>query len=151
MRYRWQRSRDLIAHSPLSPRARAHARPSDSYSDENDYLYAKLNKKKDFNPNTMDAWIGATDMRNEGVFSWIGPKHLVNGVKFWEGDENGQAIDGRYTNWAVSSSGAQTEPNANGEEDCVEMRGGGGHWNDKNCYQPNEFFIVEFGTPATDH
>ena len=129
----------------------AHTRPSDSYSDENDYLYAKLNKKKDFNPNTMDAWIGATDMRNEGVFSWIGPKHLVNGVKFWEGDENGQAIDGRYTNWAVSSSGAQTEPNANGEEDCVEMRGGGGHWNDKNCYQPNEFFIVEFGTPATDH
>jgi len=121
--------------------------------DENDYLYAKLSKKPHFSPNTHDAWIGATDMKNEGVFSWIGPKHLINGVKFWEGDKNGQAIDGRYTNWGQDTSG-QSQPDSNGEEDCIEMRGASpGRWNDKNCYQPNEFFIVEFGTPATstDH
>ena len=123
-------------------------------SDENDYLYAKLIKKPDFKFNTHDAWIGATDMKNEGSFSWIGPKRLMNGVKFWEGDMNGQAIDGRYTNWGQDSSGNQNQPDSNGEEDCIEMKGySPGRWNDKNCYQPNEFFIVEFGTPATttDH
>ena len=90
-------------------------------------------------------------MENEGSYSWIGPEGLR--VKFWEGDEIGEAIDGRYTNWAQDSSG-QSQPDSNGEEDCIEMRGASpGRWNDKNCYQPNEFFIVEFGTPAstTDH
>mmetsp|Transcript_11598 Transcript_11598/g.24398 ORF Transcript_11598/g.24398 Transcript_11598/m.24398 type:complete len:275 (-) Transcript_11598:329-1153(-) len=121
--------------------------------DENDFIFAKLLMRPGFVSNEHDAWIGATDMKNEGAVSWVGPKELVNGVKFWEGGVNGKAIDGRYNNWAKNSGGTQIEPNANGSEDCVEMRGGGGHWNDKNCYQPNEFFIVEFGTPSTttDH
>ena len=96
-------------------------------------------------PNNFNAWIGATDMKNEGAFSWIGPKHLIAGTKFWEGDGDGQAIDGRYTNWYTN------EPSSDGEEDCVEMRGGQGYWNDRNCYEPNAFFIVEFGNPLTNH
>eukprot|EP00619_Florenciella_sp_RCC1007_P010112 CAMPEP_0205905172 /NCGR_PEP_ID=MMETSP1325-20131115/1188_1 /ASSEMBLY_ACC=CAM_ASM_000708 /TAXON_ID=236786 /ORGANISM="Florenciella sp., Strain RCC1007" /LENGTH=221 /DNA_ID=CAMNT_0053271055 /DNA_START=21 /DNA_END=686 /DNA_ORIENTATION=+ len=64
--------------------------------DENDFLYAKLMLRPGFQANVHDAWIGATDMSNEGAVSWIGPKHLVNGVKFWEGGPNGKAVDGRY-------------------------------------------------------
>ena len=89
-------------------------------------------------------------MEMEGVFRWIGPEWPW--PKFWEGDANGQAVHNAYTNWGQDGNGVQNQPDSNGEEDCVEMRGQQpGRWNDKNCYQPNEFFIVEFGTPATDH
>ena len=36
------------------------------------------------------------DMANEGAISWVGPKHLINGPKFWEGGVTGKAIDGRF-------------------------------------------------------
>ena len=64
--------------------------------DENDFIFAKLLLRPGFVSNEHDAWIGATDMKNEGAVSWVGPKELVNGVKFWEGGVNGKAIDGRY-------------------------------------------------------
>jgi len=89
------------------------------------------------------AWIGATDMLEEGTFSWIGPKKMVRGVAFYK---NGLPIDGAYTNWADG------EPNEGGaselSEDCVSKYGSGDFkWNDKNCYYTNPFFVVEFGPP----
>ena len=39
-----------------------------------------------------NAWIGASDMSEEGTFSWIGPKKMINGVPFFK---NGLPIDGK--------------------------------------------------------
>ena len=91
-----------------------------------------------------NAWIGASDMSEEGTFSWIGPKKMIKGVPFFK---NGLPIDGAYTNWA------ENEPNEGGatglSEDCVsKMSGSEGRWNDKNCYYGNPFFVVEFGPPS---
>ena len=57
------------------------------------------------------AWIGLSDLKEEGVFAWV----------------DGSALD--YTNWAGG------EPNNAGEEDCVEMRSDG-TWNDKEAEPP---------------
>lgn len=93
-----------------------------------------------------DAWIGAMDFNEEGTFAWLGIQKLSEGVVFWK---NGAAYKGAYTNWK------EGEPNEGGvsgkSEDCVAMYGGGdGKWFDKNCYQGNSFFVVEFGPPSIE-
>ena len=89
------------------------------------------------------AWIGATDMRAEGRFEWVGGRHT--GEVFYD-TTLGETVDERTVTYAHWSEG---EPNdASGGEDCVQLMVGTGtlssFWSDENCYKPNEFFIVEF-------
>lgn len=115
--------------------------------EENDFIFVKLQTNERF-VNGANMWLGATDMLQEGTFQWIGPKSMATGLPFWQGGPNGHAIEGRYNNWAVSSTGSQIEPSASGSEDCIELRSGQGAWNDRNCYGNNHFFVVEFGDPG---
>jgi len=81
-------------------------------------------------------------MKDEGKFDWIGPGFAVQGTAFYNANKD-KAVNGYYNNWADG------EPSANSDaEDCVEMRSAG-MWNDRNCYAPNAYFIVEFGFPST--
>lgn len=92
---------------------------------------------------SVNAWIGAADMNEEGIFEWIGPGKLSTGDPFYD-TATKESIDGAFTYWADG------EPNESGSEDCVEMRSGHAKWNDRECYGSNSFFIVEFGHPSTD-
>lgn len=63
-------------------------------------------------------WIGYSDARVEGIFRWV--------------DES----VGSYLSFASG------EPNSS-EEDCVELLGDSGLWNDKSCAQQNVFVCEE--------
>lgn len=113
--------------------------------DENDYIQSLILEAPNYAAGD-DAWIGAAENGQEGVFSWMGPGRLATGkLVFWEDDA---AVDGSFTNWADG------EPNDGGDsgtaEDCVAMYGGGGKWYDRNCYFTEPFFIVEFGPPSAN-
>lgn len=118
--------------------------------EENDFIWVKLQTHDNFDSSAgdMNMWLGGADVMQEGTFVWVGPKTLATGTPFWNGGSDGHAIEGRYQNWATSSTGQQLEPNAGGSEDCVELRSGGGHWNDRNCYASNNYFVIEFGDPG---
>jgi len=118
-------------------------------TEENDFILLKLSTHPQWaavqsqtSVTSRNAWIGATDMKDEGTFEWIGPGRAIQGITFYD-SETSTAVDDAFTNWASG------EPNANIEgEDCVEMRSAG-MWNDRNCYAPNAYFVVEFGNPST--
>jgi hypothetical protein len=74
-------------------------------------------------------WIGAGDAITEDQWLW------VDGSHFWQGRNNGAAVEGRYSKW---SSG---EPNNDGDEDCGELRDNG-TWNDNKC-NVSQRFICE--------
>jgi len=75
-------------------------------------------------------WTGGSDDAIEGDWIWIG-----SGTPFWEGDADGNAVDGAYTNWG------EARPNeANDEpENCLGVYiadgvdGDMGTWNDLRC------------------
>jgi hypothetical protein len=106
-----------------------------------------------------ETWIGAVDMKTEGTFEWFtGNKH-TDGEVFWKGGDpnnGGKAVSGTFNYFENSANGFGTtahEPNSNGDEDCVIMRGGHtqgatsgtqGSWTDVACYQRFPFFVVEF-------
>ncbi|MDB2599449.1 choice-of-anchor L domain-containing protein [Flavobacteriaceae bacterium] len=94
-------------------------------------------------------WIGASDFTNEGQWNWVtGPEA---GTNFWNGNFNGSAAAGMYSNW----NNDPPEPNQSGEEDFAHITdpsiGLIGSWNDlsntgpgSGPYQPKGY-IVEFG------
>ena len=108
---------------------------------ENDWLEAKVMENPSYAA-PSHAWLGATDLRSEGEFEWVGGKHSSD--VFWvKADGSRAALEGFYSNWAPG------EPNdAAAKEDCVVMDVGTGslsaHWNDEPCYKPRQYFIVEF-------
>ena len=94
-------------------------------------------------------WIGASDLTNEGQWNWVtGPEA---GTNFWNGNFNGSAAAGMYSNW----NNDPPEPNQSGDEDFAHITdpsiGLIGSWNDlsntgpgSGPYQPKGY-IVEFG------
>ncbi len=73
-------------------------------------------------------WIGASDFTNEGQWNWVtGPEA---GTNFWNGNFNGSAAAGMYSNW----NNDPPEPNQSGDEDFAHITdpsiGLIGSWND---------------------
>jgi hypothetical protein len=64
---------------------------------------------------------GATDQGSEGDWLWVG------GEQFWEGDEKGNSVAGRYNNWASGT------PNNSSNEDCALVSTVTGTWGDRTC------------------
>jgi len=97
-------------------------------ADENDYLRQKLISHHGFQTSDS-AWIGGTDMFNEGTFLWI------------DGYASATIFYGPGA--SMWNNFAPGEPNENGSEDCVSFNREG-YWNDDNCYKALAFFFVEF-------
>jgi hypothetical protein len=90
-------------------------------------------------------WIGGSDEDREGRWLWSN-----NGDSFWQGDFNGKAIAGRYTNWGVQPD------NAGGAENALAVGlanwpapfydlGSTGQWNDLEA-DNQLLYLVEFDT-----
>ena len=110
-------------------------------AEENQYIATRLTGGA--------AWIGSSDVANEGDWKWMGGPE--NGVHFWTGDGNTGANEpGQYSNWNPG------EPNDSSGEDCGEMYAGdsSGMWNDLPCSDAIlGSYIIEYGdeeTPAVE-
>jgi len=81
--------------------------------EENDALYEEMNING-WKSQKLEAWIGLTDLKQEGTFIWSST-----------GEEPG------YTNW---QAGAPGEPdNGGGKQDCAYIRWHSGKWDDYQC------------------
>ena len=124
-------------------------------ADENDLILATMSARlspaqlantiPDDGSEASFVWLGGSDEQREGRWVWTN-----NGDPFWQGDFNGQAIGGRYTNWGIQPD------NAGGNENALAMGlaawpepfydlGATGQWNDLEA--SNELvYLVEFDT-----
>ncbi|KAH8047619.1 hypothetical protein JL720_16040 [Aureococcus anophagefferens] len=91
-------------------------------AEENDFLLRKMTTHHGY-AHGNEAWIGATDMTNEGEFAWL--DGYMGSTVFWQ---YGGPVKGLYSNFKDG------EPDENGEEDRVCFDGNGG-WNDNSCYK----------------
>lgn len=78
------------------------------------------------------AWLGATDIANEGSWVWEG------GVHFWQGEANGMPVDGRFSAWMESQPN-----NSNGEEHCARAFPATANWTDGDCGVTSAGLICE--------
>jgi len=74
---------------------------------------------------SVRAFIGANDVTTEGEWRW------ADGVSFWSGDASGDALNGRYTNWADGEP--NNESPITGAADCLTMYLSEGNWGDLSC------------------
>jgi hypothetical protein len=84
-----------------------------------------------------ETWLGGVNVRNRWV--WVNTETV-----FWEGEENGSAVNGSYTHWESA------EPNGgNGSGQCARYSHDSGEWawTDLICTREH-LFICEL-TPAT--
>lgn len=65
---------------------------------------------------------GANDLDNEGHWEWDG------GRQFWNGDENGQPVDGLFSAWTEG-----TPNDENNDEDCAVLMSATASWGDRSC------------------
>ena len=103
---------------------------------ENDFIAQKV---------SSNGWIGASDASVEGTWKWVtGPEA---GTTFWQGQYNGSAINGMYSNWSSN------EPNNwGGNEDAVEFIASTKKWNDLPHSGTNRNgYIIEYGGLNTDN
>jgi hypothetical protein len=88
-------------------------------------------------------WLGGSDNSVEGRWIWSD-----NGDQFWQGDFNGNPVNGLFTNWGIQPD------SATGDEDALAMGladwpepffdlGTAGQWNDLNGNTPL-VYVVEF-------
>jgi hypothetical protein len=87
-----------------------------------------------------EVWMGANDrdltlQNNEGEWIWGSGN---DAVQFWDGDEDGEAVMGRYENWASG------EPNNGGNEDCGVFASNHDYaWDDRSCTETAMNFVCE--------
>jgi hypothetical protein len=128
--------------------------------EENDFLLQLVKGDfSHFNLNANDVWLGGADFA-EGKFEWFTASEKTDGKVFWTGGSpvaGGMPVTNVFNYFENPGNGASTgakEPNSNGDEDCVMLRGGkhqqiaagttDGMWNDNACYARVQYFIVEF-------
>ena len=88
-------------------------------------------------------WLGGSDARNEGQWTWSN-----NGDLFWQGDFNGAPVNGRFTNWGVQPDNLGGAENAlamglaNWPEPFYDL-GEAGQWNDLDAGN-KLVYVVEY-------
>ena len=114
---------------------------------ENDAIFSQLStNNSSFTQTANDGggaryvWTGANDIANEGTWVWDS-----SGTQFWNGDDFGNAVGGRYNNWGNPDGFGPYEPdNFNGNQDAAAIAldgwpiaappgnelGSAGQWND---------------------
>lgn len=82
-------------------------------------------------------WMGASDANVEGEWFWVtGPE---SGTQFWSGTGSGNAVGGKYNNWATG------EPNDSSGEDYAHFLSNG-KWNDFRFNNGSiTGYVVEYG------
>lgn len=91
-------------------------------------------------------WMGANDRdptlgSNEGEWVW---GTANNATQFWDGDENGDPVMNRYSNWASG------EPNNQGNEDCGVLSSNHDYqWDDRVCTNQYLNFVCESTAAVT--
>jgi hypothetical protein len=88
---------------------------------ENDFIVSTMTSL-----NWQGAWIGASDGPSYNQGGAEGDWQWRDGVSFWNGDENGEPVDGLYSNW---DSG---EPEDSYLQNCAEITSNG-KWHDDLC------------------
>mgnify|MGYP001577922521 CR=1 FL=1 len=97
--------------------------------------------------NAAYVWLGGNDAPSEGRWEWDGDNSGMK-VHFYQGQRNGNAINGLYNNWG-------NEPdNFNNNQHCLGLAltswpfGTLGEWNDINCFN-SLYYIIEFPSTST--
>jgi len=128
---------------------------------EQDAIYMELQNANITLANTIASngggasyvWIGGNDLdvdglNHEGQWIWDGDNDGA-GTQFWQGDTNGNSVDGAYTNWG-------NEPDDAGEQDGLSIAltqwpigsgslGSAGQWNDLIVTDPL-YYVIEYAT-----
>lgn len=115
---------------------------SRTHNGEQGYLATILSKEEDEflqkflqKNNVNDAWIGAQDAQEEGLWKWVSGHEKDE--SFWSAKVGGPVPD-VYSNWK------QGEPNNANDEDCASLSKDG--WNDATCQGSQLSLLVEFGS-----
>ncbi len=97
--------------------------------EENDFLWETMNDLV----GEPDMYIGGTDAANEGHWLW------PDGTEFWNGDENGMAVDGAFEHWGLGVPNNQSADFQ--DENCAVLRldSAEGSWGDRACDEEHAF------------
>jgi hypothetical protein len=131
---------------------------------EQDAVFAELQNANITLANTVASngggasyvWIGGNDLdvdgvTHEGIWIWDGNNDGV-GSQFWQGDTNGNPVDGLYSNWG-------NEPDNAGGQDGLSIAltqwpigsgslGSAGQWNDLIVTDPL-YYVIEYADTSS--